>query len=73
MDCHDKIDRVIEVALQRERDEAADANCDVCEGFYAHTECGGTREKPYRPNHCRFRAAIRGPEPHAEKGGEGEA
>lgn len=45
-------------ALQRERDEAANANCEVCEGFYTCTECGGTKEKPYRPNHCRFRAAI---------------
>jgi len=40
--------------------EAANRMCMVCEGHYELTLCGGTRDKPYRPEHCMFRAAIEG-------------
>jgi hypothetical protein len=41
-----------------ERERCADRNCAVCEGYYTKTLCGGTKDKPYRPNHCMFRATI---------------
>jgi hypothetical protein len=47
-----------EEITKAERERCADRNCAVCEGYYTKTLCGGTKDKPYRPNHCMFRATI---------------
>lgn len=63
------LDIVLKIQLLERRDarirtealkEAADRNCFVCEGYYEKTLCGGTRQCPYRPDHCQFRHAILG-------------
>jgi hypothetical protein len=57
---------LIEARDREGRQEAAERNCSRCESYYEQTLCGGNRDKPYRPDHCQFRAAILG-----ESGKEG--